>query len=103
VLIACQFVAGAAWGAILMSAVAAALAIGHPGRHEGRVTGLLFSALALATLLRIAAAAGGFTASATATSTALQWTPSLSWLAAGAAVLILLAVIRPSRQNPEGI
>jgi hypothetical protein len=103
VLIACQFIAGAAWGAILMSAVAAALSIGHPGRHEGRVTGLLFSALALVTLLRIAAVAGGFTASGAAASTALQWTPSLSWLAAGAAVLILLVVIRPNPQKPQGL
>ncbi|HEX3398194.1 MAG TPA: hypothetical protein VHS76_15935 [Steroidobacteraceae bacterium] len=45
--IAAQFIAGAAWGCMLMSAVSAALAIGHTGA-EGKVAGLVFSALALA-------------------------------------------------------
>ena len=44
-----QFAAGAAWGAILMSAFTVAFAIGENG-GEGRMSGLLFSALALATL-----------------------------------------------------
>src|ERR1035438_498226 len=44
-LIAAQFVAGAAWGCMLMSAISAALAIGDSGA-EGKVTGLVFSALA---------------------------------------------------------
>src|SRR5258708_31668833 len=55
-LIAAQFVAGAAWGCMLMSAISAALAIGETGA-EGKVTGLGFSALALATLARVAAVA----------------------------------------------
>ena len=46
-----QFVAGGAWGAILMSAFTVAFAIGENG-GEGRMSGLLFSALALATLAR---------------------------------------------------
>ena len=37
-LIAAQFIAGAAWGCMLMSAVSAALAIGETGA-EGKVTG----------------------------------------------------------------
>ena len=57
-LIAAQFIAGAAWGRTLMSAVAAALAIGDTGA-EGKVVGLVFSALALATFARMAAVAGG--------------------------------------------
>src|SRR4029078_11015352 len=44
-LIAAQFVAGAAWGCMLMSAVSAALAIGETGA-EGKVGGLVLSALA---------------------------------------------------------
>ena len=57
-LIAAQFLAGAAWGCMLMSAVSAALAIGETGA-EGKVVGLVFSALALATFARMAAVAGG--------------------------------------------
>ena len=45
-LIATQFIAGAAWGCMLMSAISAALAIGDSGA-EGKVVGLVFSALAL--------------------------------------------------------
>ena len=52
-LILLQFVVGAAWGVILMSAFTAALAVGHPG-HEGSVSGLLFSMLAVAAFARIA-------------------------------------------------
>src|ERR1700722_5662687 len=57
-LVVAQFVAGAAWGCMLMSAVSAALAIGHTGA-EGKVTGLVFSALVLATFARMGAVAGG--------------------------------------------
>jgi hypothetical protein len=57
-LIASQFIAGAAWGSMLMSAISAALAIGERGA-EGKVVGLVFSALALATFARMAAVAGG--------------------------------------------
>ncbi|APV49567.1 hypothetical protein BWI17_07680 [Betaproteobacteria bacterium GR16-43] len=53
VLLAAQFVAGGAWGVVLMSAFTAALDIGTTGR-EGRVTGLLFSMLAVAAFVRIA-------------------------------------------------
>ena len=58
ILIVAQFLAGAAWGCMLMSAVSAALAIGETGA-EGKVIGLVFSALALATFARMAAVAGG--------------------------------------------
>src|SRR4029077_17564947 len=52
-LIVAQFLAGAAWGCMLMSAISAALAIGSTGA-EGKVTGLVFSALALGTVARMA-------------------------------------------------
>ena len=57
-MVAAQFAAGAAWGAILMSAFTVAFAIGENG-GEGRMSGLLFSALALATLTRMATVATG--------------------------------------------
>jgi hypothetical protein len=49
-LVAAQALSGAAWGLALTSAFA--LALGRPGR-EGTLTGILFSTLALAALVRI--------------------------------------------------
>ncbi len=86
-LVLAQFAAGAAWGAILMSAFTVAFAIGENG-GEGRMSGLLFSALALATLARMAAVATGLNADASLKA-ALQWIPSLCWALAGAALLYL--------------
>lgn len=85
-MIAMQFLAGAAWGCILMSAVAAAIAVS--GGSEGKVLGLMFSALALATFARIAAVAGGLTKNP-AYEALLKWTPVLCWVLAGAALLII--------------
>lgn len=84
-----QFAAGAAWGAILMSAFTVAFAIGENG-GEGRMSGLLFSALALATLTRMATVATGFNADPVF-KTVLQWMPTLCWAGAGAALLYLAA------------
>src|SRR6187399_3623048 len=81
-LIAAQFVAGAAWGCMLMSAVAAALAIGDSGA-EGRVVGLVFSALALATFARMAAVAGGLQ-KLPEYAPLLHWAPVACWSVAGA-------------------
>ncbi|MGL4264035.1 MAG: MFS transporter [Afipia sp.] len=92
-MIAMQFLAGAAWGCILMSAVAAAIAVS--GGAEGKVLGLMFSALALATFARIAAVSGGLTKNA-AYEVMLQWAPILCWALAGAA-LLFIAVARLRR------
>jgi hypothetical protein len=54
-LIAGEFIARGAWSCMQMGAVPAALAIGE----EGKIVGLLFSALALTTFVRLAAVAGG--------------------------------------------
>jgi hypothetical protein len=86
-LVAAQFAAGAAWGCILMSAFAAASAIGHTGT-EGRVMGLMFSALALATFSRIAAIWAGFAADPALTDL-LRWVPAFCWALAGAGLLAL--------------
>jgi hypothetical protein len=89
VLIAAQFLAGAAWGCMLMSAVSAALAIGESGA-EGKVTGLLFSALALATFARMAVVAGGLQ-KLPDYAPLLHWAPVACWSVAGAGLLVIAA------------
>jgi hypothetical protein len=88
-LIAAQFLAGAAWGCMLMSAVSAALAIGTTGA-EGKVVGLVFSALALATFARMAAVAGGLQ-KLPDYAPLLHWAPVACWSVAGAGLLVLAA------------
>src|ERR1041385_7542230 len=88
-LIAAQFLAGAAWGCMLMSAVSAALAIGETGA-EGKVTGLVFSALALATFARMSAVAGGLQ-KLPEYAPLLQWAPVACWSVAGAGLLVIAA------------
>jgi hypothetical protein len=88
-LIAAQFVAGAAWGCMLMSAVSAAIAIGGGGA-EGKVTGLVFSALALATFARMAAVAGGLQ-KLPDYAPLLHWAPIACWSVAGAGLLVIAA------------
>ncbi|MGY4290992.1 MFS family permease [Bradyrhizobium sp. LM2.7] len=89
VLTAAQFLAGAAWGCMLMSAVSAALAIGATGA-EGKVTGLVFSALALGTFARMAAVAGGLQKMPDYVPL-LQWAPVACWSVAGAGLLVIAA------------
>ena len=88
-LIVAQFVAGAAWGCMLMSAVSAALAIGDSGA-EGKVVGLVFSALALATFARMAAVAGGLQ-KLPEYAPLLHWAPVACWSVAGAGLLVMAA------------
>jgi MFS family permease len=88
-LIVAQFVAGAAWGCMLMSAISAALAIGETGA-EGKVTGLVFSALALATFARMAAVAGGLQ-KLPEYAPLLHWAPVACWSVAGAGLLVIAA------------
>lgn len=88
-LITAQFIAGAAWGCMLMSAISAALAIGETGA-EGKVLGLVFSALALATFARMAAVAGGLQ-KLPDYAPLLHWAPVACWSVAGAGLLVLAA------------
>ncbi len=98
-LVIAQFAAGAAWGAILMSAFTVAFAVGANG-GEGRMSGLLFSALALATLARMATVATGFNADPVLNAT-LQWTPIACWALAGAALLYLaVTAVRARLRRP---
>lgn len=91
VLVVAQFAAGAAWGCILMAATAAALAIGEGGA-QGRVVGLMWSALAVATFARIAAVAVGLNTDPSFADL-FRWLPAVCWTLAGAA-LLYLAVVR---------
>src|SRR5882757_3874620 len=98
-LIAAQFVAGAAWGCMLMSAVSAALAIGDTGA-EGKVTGLVFSALALATFARMAAVAGGLQ-KLPDYAPLLHWAPVACWSVAGAGLLVVAASRLQGRESAK--
>ena len=82
--VAAQLIAGAAWGCILMSAFAAAAALGHTGA-EGKITGILFSALALATFARMATTAAG-ALNDPSLAPLLHWAPTVCWAIAGAAL-----------------
>jgi MFS family permease len=92
VLLAAQFLSGGCWGAALVAAYTAAVALGRTGR-EGRFLGTLFAVLAAAVALRIAAVATGAEREA-AFSALLPWLPEAAWLAAA---LLLLGAGRASR------
>ena len=87
--VAAQIAAGAAWGAILMSAFAAAAALGATG-HEGKTTGLMYSGLALATFVRMATSASGALTDP-AFAPLVHWLPIACW-AIGGALLVALKV-----------
>lgn len=92
--VAAQVVAGAAWGAILMSAFAAAAALGATG-HEGKTTGLMYSGLALATFARMATSASGALADP-AFAPLVHWLPIACW-GIGGALLLGLTLTYASR------
>ncbi|ARQ01449.1 MFS transporter [Pseudorhodoplanes sinuspersici] len=88
-LVIAQFAAGAAWGCILMSAFTAAFATGHNG-NEGRMVGLLFSALAFATFLRMGVIWAGWHHHEEFAAV-LKWAPVVCWSVAGFGLLTLAA------------
>jgi hypothetical protein len=94
VAIAAQLIAGAAWGCILMSAFSAAAALGYTGA-EGKTTGVLFSALALATFARMATTASG-ALNDPSLAPLLHWAPVVCWVIGGA-MLLLLSIARMRR------
>jgi MFS family permease len=88
-LVIAQLAAGASWGCILMSAFTAAFAAGKDGA-QGKMVGILFSALALATFARMAAVAGGLQ-KLPEYAPLLQWAPVACWAVAGAGLLVIAA------------
>jgi hypothetical protein len=93
-LIVAQFLVGGAWGVILMSALTAAIELGHPGR-EGSVTGALNSMLAVAAFARISYVA--FIAPGHAElKPLLPLVPAVAW--AVATLLILALAAGPGRR-----
>jgi len=94
-LVAAQFAAGAAWGAVMFGAFGAALALGHTGR-EGYASGGMFSMFALAAVARIAVIAlalnqdAGFRA-------LLAYAPAATW---AAAAVLLAAMLYARRSSP---
>jgi hypothetical protein len=94
VVVAAQLIAGAAWGCILMSAFSAAAALGYTGA-EGKTTGVLFSALALATFARMATTASG-ALNDPSLAPLLHWAPVVCW-AIGGVVLIVLSIAEMRR------
>ena len=89
IVVAAQLIAGAAWGCILMSAFSAAAALGYTGA-EGKTTGVLFSALALATFTRMATTASGLL-NDPSLAPLLHWAPIACW-GVGGVVLIVLSI-----------
>jgi hypothetical protein len=94
-LIAAQLVVGGAWGCILMASFAAALELGRTGR-EGLALGILFAALAFATVARMGAVAAQLN-QLPDLAPILGYAPFVLWFA-GAAVFALLA--RRAPQHP---
>jgi hypothetical protein len=96
VMIVAQFIAGAAWGCMMMSAISAALWIGATGA-VGKVTGLVFSALALATFARMSAVAGGLR-KLPDYAPLVHWAPVACWLVAGTGLLVIAAARMRGKQ-----
>ena len=82
----------------MMSAFTAALLIGRTGR-EGLVTGSMFSLLALAACVRMAAVATQLTKDASL-APLLAWLPTAAWVVAG---LVLLLMARSLRGQPRAV
>ena len=81
-----QLLCGGAWGCVAMSAVAAALTVGRPGR-EGALTGALFAGLALAAGTRIVLVAAKLPQNPLV-APILTWTPLVAWAVGGVAFLV---------------
>ena len=98
-LLVLQFLAGGAWAAVLMSAMTAAIAIGHVGR-EGAATGGLFALLALATFVRMGLVAAQVNKDP-AIGALLVWLPGAAWLAAGLLLIWLMLRFRAPVASPQ--
>lgn len=93
---ASQFVAGAAWAAVMLAAFGAALALGRSGR-EGLASGGLFSMLALAAALRIGLVALQLHGEP-AVRALLEWLPVAGFILAA---LLFAGALRGARALPS--
>jgi hypothetical protein len=100
-LVVMQLVAGGAWGCVLMSAVSAALAIGHTGR-EGQVSGALFALLAVAAFARLGVVAAQIDKNPQF-STLLGWLPAATLALASALLCALAWASRGDGPAPDGV
>ncbi|MBX3502877.1 MAG: MFS transporter [Alphaproteobacteria bacterium] len=91
-LIAAQFIAGCAWGAVFVSAFAAAASLGAPGR-VGIAMAILWAVLALATLGRFVVIGGGL-ARVPELAPVFTWGPAAAWLLGGLALAQAARVLR---------
>jgi len=89
-----QVVAGAAWAVFTAVAVRAAMTYGG-GKGIGAPLGLIFSALAVATLARV-----GLTIAGLQTSDWVTWVPAVTYVLSGG-VLLLFALGAQGRSNPQ--
>jgi MFS family permease len=91
-LIAAQFIAGCAWGAVFVSAFGAASSLGSPGR-VGIAMAILWAVLALATMGRMLMVGGGFTRLPDMASI-IAWGPAVAWLFGGLTLAQAARVLR---------
>jgi hypothetical protein len=95
-LITAQSIAGVAWSFALTAAFTAALAAGRPGR-EGLLTGILFSTLAAAAILRIAILLSGKQGSFY-----LESVPFVLWALAAFLIAMVAFPEKPKLRPPRG-
>jgi hypothetical protein len=91
-LIAAQFVAGCAWGAVFVTAFGAAASLGSPGR-VGIAMAILWAVLALATLGRFLMVGSGM-ARMPDMAPIITWGPAAAWLLGGLALAQAARVLR---------
>jgi hypothetical protein len=91
-LIAAQFIAGCAWGAVFISAFSAASSLGSPGR-VGIAMAILWAVLALATLGRMLMVGGGVTRMPDM-GAIIAWGPAVAWLFGGLTLAQAARVLR---------
>jgi hypothetical protein len=91
-LVAAQFIAGCAWGAVFVSAFGAASSLGSPGR-VGIAMAILWAVLALATLGRMLMVGGGVPR-IPELAPMIAWGPAAAWLLGGLALAQAARVLR---------
>ena len=91
-LVAAQFIAGCAWGAVFVSSFSAASSLGSPGR-VGIAMAILWAVLALATLGRVLMVGGGVTRMPDMAAV-IAWGPALAWLFGGLTLATAARMLR---------